>query len=65
MAVGLGVGDAVTIGAAVGAGGEVGAVVGGGLGVGVAAGFTVIETTLEAGEITGVEALSVILQVTE
>ena len=34
-------------------------------GVGVAAGLTVTETALETGEVTGVEALSVTVQVTE
>jgi len=54
------------LGVAVGVGEDVGAVVGAavGWGVGVGTGFTVIVTELEAGEVTGVEALSVILQVT-
>lgn len=39
--------------------------VGEGVGVGVDVGFAVIVTELEAGEVTGVEALSVTLQVTE
>ena len=38
---------------------------GAGDGVGVGAGLTVIVTALEAGEVTGVEALSVTVQVTE
>jgi hypothetical protein len=54
------------LGVAVGVGEDVGADVGAavGAGVGVEAGFTVIVTELDAGEVNGVEALSVILQVT-
>ena len=64
FAVGTGVGVAVgtAVGAAVGT--AVGAAVGTGVGVGVGAGFTVTETVLDAGEVTGVEALSVTVQVT-
>jgi hypothetical protein len=38
---------------------------GAGVGVGIDVEFTVTETALEAGEVTGVEALSVTLQVIE
>jgi len=73
VSVGVGVGDAVgtgvgfTVGTGVGfaVGTGVGTAVGTGVGVGVGAGFTVTETALDAGEVTGVEALSVTVQVTE
>lgn len=65
LALGADDGVAVGEGVGVGVGVSVGAAVGTGVGVGVEAGFTVTETALEAGDVTGVEALSVTLQVTE
>jgi hypothetical protein len=69
VGVGFAVGTGVGFGFAVGTG--VGFAVGTGVGAGVGVGVdevevdvTVIETVLEVGEITGVEALSVTLQVT-
>lgn len=68
-AVGTGVGTVLVIGVGegvgVGFGTAVGVGVGEAVGVGVGPGFTVTETALEAGEVTGTEALSVTLQITE
>ena len=61
----VGDGEAVGVGAGVGVGVGVGVGAGVGVGVGVAVGFVVTETALEAEEVTGLEALSVTLQVTE
>ncbi len=67
--------NAISTGASVGSGegdevGEgvgvcVGVGLGVGVGVGVGVGLAVIVTAFEGGEVTGIEALSVILQVTE
>jgi hypothetical protein len=69
VSVGVGVGFAVGtgVGFAVGTGVGFGDAVGTGVGVGVdevEVEVTVTETALEAGDVTGVEALSVTLQVT-
>jgi hypothetical protein len=63
--VGIGVTIGIVVGAGVGLGVGVGGTVGLGVGVGVGVGFTVIVTALEAGDVTGEEASSVTLQVTE
>jgi hypothetical protein len=68
VSVGVGFGDAVGVGfgdaVGVGFGDAVGTGVGVGVGDEVDVDVTVTETALEAGEVTGVEALSVTLQVT-
>ena len=64
-AVFVGVGVAVGIGVVVEVGDGVGEGVSAGVGVGVEVGSTVTETALDVGEVTGVEALSVAVQVTE
>jgi hypothetical protein len=61
----IGVAVGLVVGVGVDVGVELGVSVGAGVGVGVDVGFTVIVTALEAGDVTGVEALSVTVQVTE